>query len=168
MPETHMANGQVPSKTSQNTDMSRIRTLAWRSTAQRYNHWAIKVLAAWCNLYFRNACNRLQLLLNWALLVLFHICIPLFVCLLISIKDLLRATEINDHMNNPNTDLSLWRIYNHLTRTFLMANRSQLPVEEIGTQTGKIRIINVVNYCCIAGCIIRVRGSNTNGMSFHR
>ena len=42
-----------------------------------------------------------------------------------------------------------------------MANRSQLPVEEIGTQTGKIRFINVVNYCCIAGFISRVRGSNT-------
>jgi len=31
-----------------------------------------------------------------------------------------------------------------------MENRSQLPVEEIGTQTGKIRFINEVNYCCIA------------------
>jgi len=43
----------------------------------------------------------------------------------------------------------------------LKANRFQLPVEEIGTQTGKIRFINVVNYCCIAGCISRVRGNNT-------
>ena len=36
------------------------------------------------------------------------------------------------------------------------------------TQTGKIRFINLVNYCCIDGCISCVHGSNTNGMSFHR
>ena len=46
-----------------------------------------------------------------------------------------------------------------------MANRSQLPVEEIGTQTAKIRFINVVNYCCVDGSISRGHGSNTNGMS---
>ena len=44
--------------------------------------------------------------------------------------------------------------------TDLMANRSQLPVEEKGTQT-KIRFLDVVNYYCVDGCISRGRGSNT-------
>ena len=51
------------------------------------------------------------------------------------------------------------------TVTDLMANRSQLPVEEKRNADCKIGFINMVNYYCVDGCISRRRGSNTNGMS---
>ena len=58
-------------------------------------------------------------------------------------------------------------LYRKNTAADLMANRSQLPVEEKRNADCKIRFINLVSYYCVDGCISHGRGSNTNGISFH-